>query len=739
MNDYDHSYHLANEISASPRPSPIFDIPTILWAFRKGWQYPFIGIVICITAALAYIVTKPSHYQSTAQLLIDRSISQYLRSNRIVGQLNFDIGSQVYILKSDSVLLPVVKELKLTEDPEFVGRSKDPARDPGWSIANLKQLVKDTLGLKRKPSASLGMSPERVAVETLLQHLSIYRADTPTVINIIVRSSDPKKATAIANAIAEKYLATIQRAKNTSTKLAAKFLQERLRELKNQTVSAEQALQTFKVSHKLTATNNDTQASQQLSVLRTQLIQARIAMAEAKARLDGAREAAKSGFFGILSDNAVITRLRVQQRELVSQLRNIEPRVGPSHPSVQQIRMDIGELRAAIRDEGSRMARKYTNELQASKKRARELQAAIAEIASRVESENEALTKLRELQATVKTLTALYNNTLAQYNRLPETSVTDDARIISRATPSLRKSGKKSWILLGGAAVFGFVMGGAFPIGRELIKSPFRTASQIRSSVGVFCASLPELRQFSSRLYRRRRHGPIEEWVITSPRSHFADAIRNIEACVFSSGIEGTGKVICVSSCLPDEGKTTILANLAASIATEPFGRRVLVIDGDLHKRSMTTKLAPDAKEGLLEALQVPADFAAFVVNKERTNVDVLPCASSEPVADAAKFIGSPAMGELLDAAREAYDVVLIEVPPAMSVVDIKMVERFIDGFIFVVEWGMIGRRLLNEVMREMEFLQNRLICVALNKVNPSALKALESYKRQRYGEYYIG
>jgi len=43
-------------------------------------------------------------------------------------------------------------------------------------------------------------------------------------------------------------------------------------------------------------------------------------------------------------------------------------------------------------------------------------------------------------------------------------------------------------------------------------------------------------------------------------------------------------------------------------------------------------------------------------------------------------------MEKLLDAAREAYEFVIIEVPPIMSVVDIKMIERFIDRFIFVVE-----------------------------------------------------
>jgi len=94
-------------------------------------------------------------------------------------------------------------------------------------------------------------------------------------------------------------------------------------------------------------------------------------------------------------------------------------------------------------------------------------------------------------------------------------------------------------------------------------------------------------------------------------------------------------------------------------------------------------------------------------------------------------------MEKLLDAAREAYEFVIIEVPPIMSVVDIKMIERFIDRFIFVVEWGKTTRRAVQEALSEVEMIRDRLICVVLNKADPAALRSIEGYKGAMFGAYY--
>jgi polysaccharide biosynthesis transport protein len=100
-------------------------------------------------------------------------------------------------------------------------------------------------------------------------------------------------------------------------------------------------------------------------------------------------------------------------------------------------------------------------------------------------------------------------------------------------------------------------------------------------------------------------------------------------------------------------------------------------------------------------------------------------------------LLGSPKMEQLLVDARKTYDYVIIEIPPIMSVVDVKMIERFIDNFIFVVEWGHTKQSLVLEALSEIDMIRERVSSIVLNKADPLALRSIEAYKGNRFGDYY--
>jgi len=139
----------------------------------------------------------------------------------------------------------------------------------------------------------------------------------------------------------------------------------------------------------------------------------------------------------------------------------------------------------------------------------------------------------------------------------------------------------------------------------------------------------------------------------------------------------------------------------------------------------------------LIEALDDPSRLASVVSRRPHSGLDVLPCAAVDRIPNAAELLGSPKVEQLLLVARKTYDYILIEIPPIMSVVDIKMIERFIDCFIFIIEWGQTKQRLVLEALSEAEMIRERLVGVVLNKADPSALRSLESYKGDRYSDYY--
>jgi polysaccharide biosynthesis transport protein len=228
----------------------------------------------------------------------------------------------------------------------------------------------------------------------------------------------------------------------------------------------------------------------------------------------------------------------------------------------------------------------------------------------------------------------------------------------------------------------------------------------------------------------------VEEFVLDAPYSRFTETLRNLKALISAAQLGDGVKVIGIVSSVPKEGKTTIAANLAALMIASS-GARTLIIDSDVHLRNLTARLAPDAREGLIEALVDPSRLPTLVCRRRRSGLDVLPCALSARLPNAAELLGSPEMEQLLAAARKAYDYIVIEIAPIMSVVDMKMIERFIDRFILVVEWGQTKRGLVLEALSEAEIIRERIAGVVLNKADPFALRSMESYKGDKFRDYY--
>jgi succinoglycan biosynthesis transport protein ExoP len=274
-------------------------------------------------------------------------------------------------------------------------------------------------------------------------------------------------------------------------------------------------------------------------------------------------------------------------------------------------------------------------------------------------------------------------------------------------------------------------------VAREWAADVFRTSKAVEQALDVHCVLLPLITpkaEHSGKLWRRTDLKPIEEFVNDAPYSRFTESLRNVKALIDASDHVTGARVIGVVSSLASEGKTTIAANLAA--LTTASGARTLIVDADLHLRLLTATLAPDAAEGLIEALEDPSRLGVLVSKRQRTRVDVLPCVLSERLPNAADLLGSTKMERLLAAARESYDYIIIEIPPIMSVVDVKMIERFVDNFVFIVEWGKTKKSVAMDALLEVRDLRERLACAILNKVN---LAKLRDNNGKGYSKYYEG
>src|SRR5687768_9927413 len=149
MSATDNSFPAQLDHAYVPPPSagPTISIREIVGALRRGWWLPALGCLLGTVVGLAFFLAAPTPYKSSARILLDRSVNRYLQTKQIVDAPTFDdpeIGSQVYVLSSDSIIVPVVRSLGLAADPEFVGPPKSQTSD-GY-VARAKELIKQAIG-----------------------------------------------------------------------------------------------------------------------------------------------------------------------------------------------------------------------------------------------------------------------------------------------------------------------------------------------------------------------------------------------------------------------------------------------------------------------------------------------------------------------------------------------------------------------------------------------------------------
>ena len=705
----------------------------------RGWLFIVAGPIFGLICALAITSVIPPTYKASSRIVFERTLPRYMQTNKVTNEPiidDYDALGQSYVISSESILLQVVRSMSLASDPDFVRTTN--SQTLGSRVRGLFQITAQALGFPEKkaadPSIDPRRDPEKIALDTVVRNLTVSREDVASVITIAFSWKDPVKAAAIVNAIVDSYIDASIANKIKSINIAGKVVQERVEELKQQAKDAERAVLEYKMANNLVGTKT-TASTEQLAALQTNLTNARVAMAEARARMEWiASDPSASALFA--PDNALIAKLRSELMDLSVRANDIERRVGKDHLAAVKIRDRMEELREAIASEQRRITASFGKDYELARAKYDELSATISKVMGEEGANGDVQARMRELESAADALRRLYDGMLqqsSQMNRVEaQPSIAPDARVLMRADPPLQtESSKKRLLILAGGSLMGLLLGGVVLLIRDFPFGVFRSSKQVTYATGLPCAVLPEI-------VNRKEQASLSagEYALDAPYSRFAQAMRGVGTMIGFAQRDFAAKVVCVVSSNPGEGKTTVAINLAAHFGRHA-NRRVLLIDADFYRQSLTKSVAPDARVGLKEALAEPTALAKFVVRKERLNLDALPCPVSDTTSNPADLLRMEELERLIEVAREAYDLVIIEAPPMAAIVDYKIIARHCDGFVLVVEWGKTSQRLVQECLSDGSALLDRVFCVILNKADPSALRSIEHYKGDRFHAYY--
>jgi succinoglycan biosynthesis transport protein ExoP len=740
---------IADPVSASAdvaSPAELFSsFQTFLYR-----QYPIVLFVVLLVMALAtvYLFTTPPSFTATAKLIIDTHKIQLFQQQSMLGDLPVDsstVDSQVEILKSENVSLSVIKELHLTEDPEFTGPSSG-------LIGAIRGFI-DGLFASSEPASEFGLT--RRALNVFENQVDVKRVGMTYVIDINFRSLNAERAGQIANAIADAYIVDQLESKYQATRRASIWLQDRIKELREQATTAERAVVDFKTKNNIVDTGGRLMNEQQLAELNSALVQSRAQTAEAKARLeridDIMRMEVPDATVTDTLRNEVITKLRNTYLEYKRKEAEWSMRYGQNHLAAVNMRNQMAELRRSIVDELGRIAQSYRSDYEIAKAREDSVSQSLSDIVSQSQTTNQAQIALRELESSAQTYRALHDNFLQRYMESvqQQSFPVTEARLITQASRPLRKSHPKTVLILAIAAAGGAILGFGIGMLRDISDRVFRTSNQIESALETDCISVVPLvkadltKSRPERTISDVRPGPrtIKRddsvlWaVVDTPFSRFAEAIRAIKVAADLSKPGQSAKVIGVTSSLPNEGKSTIAMALAELIAQS--GSRVVLVDCDLRNPALSRKLAPNATAGVLEAIANKTPLDQIFWTDASTKLVFLPSVVKSKFAHTSDVLAAHATKSLFDTLGEAFDYVVVDLSPMAPVVDVRAMTHLVDSFVFVVEWGRTKIDVVEHALRTSRGVYENLLGVVLNKANFNVLGRYEGYRGNYYHNRY--
>jgi succinoglycan biosynthesis transport protein ExoP len=216
--------------------------------------------------------------------------------------------------------------------------------------------------------------------------------------------------------------------------------------------------------------------------------------------------------------------------------------------------------------------------------------------------------------------------------------------------------------------------------------------------------------------------GPAYSIVLTAPFSRYAETLRGVKVAAETNG-KGRAAVLGIVSAVPHEGRSTVAINLARLIAEE--GGRPLLIDGDIRNPALSRNLVPPRSNGLVQVVAGTVRISDVIWTDQATNLQFLPAGSDAEAEPPTATLTAAATKAVINACRQQYDIVIVDLPATTPVVDVRASAHLFDAFVMVTAWG----RTTDDVLRwavHATGIEDQIIGTVLNRVNMRRMQGLD-------------
>lgn len=715
------------------------DLAFLVESLRR--QARLIALVLAgglIVTFLGLLIIGP-RYIATASLYIEAHPQKVFNAEAVQPDLNSDvvIESELEVLRSRRLASRVLSELQ-RKDAAPAG--DDSGSRTSWWWPRLwsaeptgVQVADASLGTAPAKEATDAAPPATEAppstdkVEKFLSGLSVDRKGRSYVVEVSYTDVSGERASKIANAIADTYVADQLEGKLQATRQANLGLKERVGEIRQELKDIEQQQQKFRADRELVEVGDLSLMQREIADYAMQLVSARAHAAEAEARLNQVRSMAGDPqqllSLDIALQSNVISDYRRQSAEIQRRIGDNVSHFGEQHPTVISAKAELDNLNGEIEREIKRIVESQKLAYEAATGKVKLLEDGLQNLKQNHLKFGDDQRKLGEFKREIEVSSNDFTNFLRRYNetKAQEKMQTADAHVVSYAvTPSRPSSPKKGLILLL-ASVGWLGVGMGLGLAREITNRSLRTRAEVERALGVPCvATVPVVDPTLDGAEKGAQHnlcGPIHWRVDEETDGGFSQAIFTLKQWIGAIGPPGP-RVVLLAAAHPAEGCSTIAAQLVRYATST--GARAVLVDADLRTRGMTQALGVDAKTTFADGVLNDAKSKSAVVHLKDHGMHLCPApgrGDKRPL----DVLGSRHMLGFFDALRDEYDLIVVDTPPMSTYVDASALIEYADCVLVVVKARQTQQNDVLDVLHRLDVDPRLAIGVVLNMVDRAA------------------
>jgi capsular exopolysaccharide synthesis family protein len=667
---------------------------------------------------------QPRLYQATGTIEIRTGSSNQFRVNGSsgYGSASSSLQTQVSIIKSDTVLLTVARDLDLPNNAAFTG----------YTGPNL-HLSLDDLNVRQN------------TLNAMNGDIGVGVVPKTDLVQISCRTLDAKLSSDIVNRLIIEFIQRDLQSSYEATTRVSGFLAGQLRDLKQQVETQQEQL--IDLQKRIGVLGFDPQHNQiqsTLDDLTRAVSQAQIARIQQQARyktLSSMNPDALDGTIGAQAAGGLSTTLnglRGTREQLLVQYAQLSATLLPNHPQMKSITSQLNEINRQIVDEQKRLIDQAHEAYVAANDNEQQTRGAL-------EVEKAEAYKLRDdlVEYTLRQRDFESNRTLYEglSQRLRTAGIeagleSTEIDIIDNAVPPVAPTlqSRSSMMLVDGILMLALGIVIAFVM--ESLDTGIRTVAQIEAISGLpSLALIPRIRrsagEIASQSAVQRNLG-----VVGAPMSQFAEAFRALRTSLLLSVAGREPQVILLTSATPSEGKTTVAMNLACILAQRDV--RVLLIDADLRRPTVHHRFNINGKVGLSSVLtgSVPLQQAVQQVS-EVPRLDILVSGPVPPFPT--EMLASDAMKRLIAECRGLYTHIVLDSPPLLSITDSVVLAHDSDAVVLVVRQGKANKHAVRRARDLLLRAGTRITGTVLNAVDLNSPEYYAYYGYSGYSGYASG